>query len=88
MKCNILIVEIGFCRKLRCDIKVAERAEKYSLLAAAMKTYWGRVDFVVVPIGHAGTTLLITWDGVFIALSTYHLGVERVGANNVNTDPN
>jgi len=60
--CTIFIVEIDMCRNLGCDITLAEKTEKYSPLIAALEKYWGRVEFVAFPIGHAYTTLKTTLD--------------------------
>jgi hypothetical protein len=62
MQCALIIVEIGFCRDLGCDVKCDEKTEKYSPLIAALRKYWGRVEYVAFPIDHAGTTLTKTLD--------------------------
>ena len=36
-QCILIIVEIGFCRDLGCDIKFDEKTEKYSALIAALR---------------------------------------------------
>jgi hypothetical protein len=46
MQCTLIIIEIGFCRDLGCHIKFDEKTEKYSPLIAALRKYWGRVEFV------------------------------------------
>ncbi len=76
-QCTFIIIEIGFCRDLGCDIKFEEKTEKYSPLIAALRKYWGRVEFVAIPIGHAGTTLIKTLDQLTTALSTVRPSVER-----------
>ena len=54
---TLIIVEIGFCRDLGCDVKLDKKTEKYSPLIVALRRYWGRVEFTAFPIGHAGTIL-------------------------------
>jgi hypothetical protein len=50
--------------------KHTEKTERYSYLVAALKKYWGRVEFVAIPIGYAGTTLTRTLDHLTAAFST------------------
>ena len=38
-KCTLIIVEIGFCKDLGCDIKFEKKTEKYSPLPAALRKY-------------------------------------------------
>ena len=76
MQCTLIIVEIVFWRDLGCDVKRDEKTEKYPPLFAALKKYWGRVDFVAFPIDHAGTTLTKTLDHLTAALSTVRPSVE------------
>jgi hypothetical protein len=45
---------------LRCDKKHNEKTEKNYPFVEALEKHWGRVEFVAIPIGHAGTTLLHT----------------------------
>ncbi len=61
-KYTLIIIEIGFRRALGCDIKFEKKTEKYSPLLATLRRYWGRVEFIAFPIGHAGTTLTKTLD--------------------------
>jgi len=56
-QCTLIIVEIGFCKDLGCDVKFDKKTEKYSPLIVALRKYWGRVELIAFPIGHAGTTL-------------------------------
>jgi len=35
-QCTLIIVEIGFCRDLGCEIKFEKKTEKYSPLLAAL----------------------------------------------------
>ncbi len=37
-----------------------QKTDKYLPLLTALRKYWGRVEFVSIPIGHAGTTLIDT----------------------------
>jgi hypothetical protein len=59
-RCSILIEEIGVCRDLGCDDKIVEKTAKYYPLIAALKNYLGKVDFIDIPIGLAGTTIVTT----------------------------
>ncbi len=36
-QCTLVIIEIGLCRDLGCDIKFKEKTEKYSPLIAALR---------------------------------------------------
>jgi len=56
-QCTLIIVEIGLCRDLGCDVKFDKKTEKYSPLVAALIRYWGWVEFIALPIDLAGTTL-------------------------------
>ena len=91
-QCTLILVEIGFCKDLGCDIKFDKKTEKYSPLIAALKRYWGRVEFIAFPIGHAGTTLTRTLDHLTDAFSTVRPTVERsrasMGASSPATDHN
>jgi hypothetical protein len=60
--CTLILIEISFSRDLGCDKKHTEKTDKYSSLVAALRQYWGRVELVAIPIGHAGTTLPRTLD--------------------------
>jgi hypothetical protein len=55
---------------LGCDIKFDKKTEKYSPLLTALGKYWGKVEFVVFPIGHADTTLTRTLSHLTAAFST------------------
>jgi hypothetical protein len=68
--CTFILLEVIFCRDLGCDKKHNEKTEKYYPLFAALKKYWGRMEFVAIPIGHAGTTLSRTLDRLTAAFST------------------
>ena len=90
--CTLILFEVGFCRDLGCDVKFDKKTEKYSPLIAALRKYWGRVEFVAFPIGHAGTTLTRTIDHLTAAFSTVRRSVERSraskGVPNPATDHN
>ncbi len=59
-KCNLILIEIGFCRDFACIARLQEKTTKYAPLVTALQTIWGKVMFVAVPVGHAGTTLAAT----------------------------
>jgi len=59
-KCNIFIIEIGFCRDFGCDIKLQEKTDTYAPLFSTFKDIWGKMEFVAIPITHASTTLTKT----------------------------
>ena len=87
-KCTLAIVEIGFYRDLGCDIKFEKKTDKYSPILAALRRYWGRVEFIAFPIGHAGTTLTNkTLDQLTAAFSTVRPHVERSRASRGATSP-
>jgi hypothetical protein len=44
--------------KLKCHDKYTQKIDKYLPLLTALRNYWGRVELVIIPIGHAGTTLI------------------------------
>ena len=67
--CSLVFFEIGFCRDLGCHEKRAEKTAKYQPLLRALRRYWGRVELVCIPIGHAGTTLLDTATDIAAALA-------------------
>ena len=69
-QCILIIVEIGSCKDLGCDIKFDEKTEKYSALIAALRKYWGRVEFGAFPIGRAGITHTRTLEHLTAAFST------------------
>ncbi len=75
--CNLIIIEIGFYRDLGCDAKFDKKTEKYSCLIAALRKYWGRVEFIAFPIDHVGITLTRTLEHLTVAFSTVRSTVER-----------
>ena len=52
-----------------CHEKRAEKTAKYQPLLRALRRYWGRVELVCIPIGHAGTTLHDTATDIAAALA-------------------
>ena len=76
-QCTLIVVEIGFSRDLGCDTKLDKKTENYSPLVAALRRYWGRVEFIAFRIGHAGTTLTKTLNNLTAAFSTVRPFVER-----------
>jgi hypothetical protein len=91
-QCILITIEIGFCMDLGCDIKFDGKTEKYSALVAALRKYWGRVEFVAFPIGHAGTTLTRTLYHLTAAFSAVRPSVDiplaNMGISNPATDHN
>jgi hypothetical protein len=86
-QCTLILIEIGFCIDLGCGVKFDENTEKYTPLIAALRQYWGRVEFVAFLIGHAGTTLTRTLDHLTAAFSTVRPSVERSGASRGISSP-
>jgi hypothetical protein len=86
-QCTLIVVEIGFCRDLGCDTKFDKKTEKYSPLVAALRRYWGRVEFIAFLIGHDGTTLTRTMDHLIAVFSTVRLAVERSRARRGISSP-
>ena len=70
MQCTLIIVKIGFCKDLGCDVKFDKKTEKFSPLIAALRRYYGRVEFIAFPISLAGTTLTRILDHLTAAFST------------------
>jgi hypothetical protein len=58
--CSLILFEVGFCRDLGFHEKYTQKTDKYLPLLTALRKDWGRVEFVSIPIGHAGTTLIDT----------------------------
>jgi hypothetical protein len=86
-QCTLILIEIGFCKDLRCDVKFDEKTEKSSPLIVALRKYWGRAEFVAFPIGHAGTTLTRTLDCLTAAFSTVRPSMERSRASRGISSP-
>jgi hypothetical protein len=69
-QCTLIIIEIGFCRDVGCVEKLEEKTSKYAPLLEALIRYRGRVEFIAIPVGHAGTTLNRTLHQLTTAIST------------------
>jgi hypothetical protein len=76
-QCILFIFEIGFCQDFACHKRCQEKTAKYAPLVAALEAIWGRVVFVAIPVGHAGTTLKETQRHLAQALSTTRPKIER-----------
>jgi hypothetical protein len=85
--CTLVLIEDGFSRDFGCDKKHAVKTEKYPPLVAALKQQWGRVEFVAIPIGHAGTTLTRTLDHLTAAFSTVRPRTDRAIPNRGTKQP-
>jgi hypothetical protein len=70
-----------------CDTKIDEKAEKYSPLIAALRRYWGWVEFIAFPFGHAGTTLTKTLNNLTATFFTVRPSVERSRASRGISNP-
>ena len=66
---SLILFEIGFCKDLGCHKKLKEKTDKYNPLMTTLRRYWGRVNLVCIPIGHAGTTLNDTATDIATALA-------------------
>ncbi len=53
----------------------------------ALKKHWGRVEFVAIPIGHAGTTVSRTLAHLTAAFSTARPSADQVRASTGTTQP-
>ena len=76
-QCTLIIIEIGFCKDFGCVEKLEEKTSNYAPLLAALRRYWGRVELIAFPIGHAGTTLTRTLDQLTSAFSIVRPITER-----------
>ena len=85
--CTLILIEIRFSRDLGCDKTHAVKAEKSSPLLAALKEYWERVEFIAIPIGHAGTPLTSTLDHLIAAFLRVRPRVDHTSANKDTTQP-
>jgi len=54
---------------LVCHKKLMKKSDKYNPLVTTFRRYWGRVDLVCIPIGHAGITLNDTASNIATALA-------------------
>jgi hypothetical protein len=89
--CILILIEIKISRDLGCDKKHTEKTDKYPLVAA-LEQYWERVEFVAIPIGHAGTTRTMTLNRLAAAFSTVRSRVDHTsaskGTSQLSTDSN
>jgi hypothetical protein len=75
----LILVEIGFCRYLGCHDKLTKKIEKYHPLLCAIRRYWGHVDLVCIPIGHASKTLQDTANVIAPALAKARPFIDNKG---------
>jgi hypothetical protein len=85
--CTLIIIEVGFYRDLGCVTKQEAKTKKYSALINALERHWGRVEFVVLPVGHCGTTLTTTLTHLTAAFSTVQPRVEPARASKGEPHP-
>ena len=76
-KCNLILVEVGFCRDFGCHTMHQEETAKYALLVTALKAVWEKAELVTVPIGHAGKTLTTTQRHLAQSLSVTRPEIEQ-----------
>jgi hypothetical protein len=86
-QCILIILEIGFCQDFGCHKRLQEKTAKYAPLVAALKALWGKVVFVAIPVGHAGTTLKETQRHLAQALSSTRPEIERSRARREVLNP-
>jgi hypothetical protein len=67
--------------------KEIKKTKKYCFLVTALKKYWERMEFVAIPIGHAGTTLTRTLDHLTAAFSTVRPSADHANANTDTPPP-
>jgi hypothetical protein len=79
-KCNLVVIEVGFCRDFGCDKREQEKTMKKAPLVTALQAVWGKMEFVAIPIGHAGTTLSVTQKHLALALSATRSEIEQARA--------
>jgi hypothetical protein len=85
--CSLIIFEVGFCRDLGCHEKYTQKNEKYLPLLTALRKYWGRVELVCIPIGHAGTTLIDTANDFASALAKVRPSIAALRKNKGHKTP-
>jgi hypothetical protein len=85
--CTLIVIEIGFSLDLGCDKKHMEKTEKYSPLVAALRLNWGRVEFVAIPIGYAGTMLTRTPEHLIAAFFTVRPRVDHTSVSKGTSQP-
>ena len=86
-QCNLIVIEIGFCQDFGCDKRRQEKTAKYAPLVDKLKTLWGKVEFVAIPIEHAGTTLQETHRRLAQALFATRPEIELQRARRGAQDP-
>jgi hypothetical protein len=86
-KCNLIIIEVGFCQAFGCHKRLQEKTVRYAPLVVAIKAVWRKVKFVAIPIGHAGTTLTTTQRHLAQALSATKPMIERSRAKREVPNP-
>ena len=86
-KCNLILIEVGFCQDFGCHKRLQEKTAKYAPLVTSLKAMWGKVEFVVFPVGHAGTTLKEMHRHLAQALSATRPEIERRQARREVRDP-
>jgi hypothetical protein len=69
MDCFIILIEVSSCKDLGCHEKYTQKTDKYLPLLTTLCRCWGRVEFICIPIGHVGTTLIDTVNGFVSALA-------------------
>jgi hypothetical protein len=86
--CSLILFEVGFCRDLGCHEMYIQKTDKYLPLLTALRIYWGRVEFVSIPIGHAGTTLNDTTNDFVSALAKVRpsIAAQRKGKGHKTPD--
>jgi hypothetical protein len=67
--CSLILIEVGFCADLRCQVKFQGKLDKYTPLLELLRQTWGTVHLVIVPIGNAGTILERTQQELACALA-------------------
>jgi hypothetical protein len=85
--CNLIVNEVFFCRDFGCHERRQEKTAKYIPLINALKEVWGKVEFVAIPIGHAGTTLAETQRHLAQAMAATRPEIERNRASRQVRDP-
>jgi len=69
------------------DIKIEKTTERDFPLIAALRKYWGRVEFIAFPIDHAGTTITRTLEHLTAAFSIVRPTVEQTRVCRSATSP-
>lgn len=85
--CNLIIIKVCFCRDFGCHKRRQEKTIKYAPLVAALEDIWGKVELIVIAIGHTGTTLAETQRQLAQALSATRPEIERSRARRDIRDP-